>query len=86
MNILYASNDGFARHLGTSMCSVFEKNKDMKSITIYVLSLGLSEDNKGKLQEIADRYGRTLEILELGDIRERFNFEVDTGGYDISIS
>ena len=57
----------------------------MKSITVYVLSLGLSKENRGKLKEIADRYSRELVILELGDIREKFDFEVDTGGYDISI-
>ncbi|MBQ7795273.1 MAG: glycosyltransferase family 8 protein [Lachnospiraceae bacterium] len=85
MNILYASNDGFVRHLGTSMCSLFEKNRDAREITVYVLSLGLSEENQRKLREIADRYDRKIEILELGDIRERFDFEVDTGGYDISI-
>lgn len=85
MNILYASNDGFARHLGTSMCSLFDKNQEEKSITVYVLSLGLSEENCGKLQSIAEKYDRKLEILELGNIRERFHFDVDTGGYDISI-
>ena len=85
MNILYASNDGFARHLGTSMCSLFDKNRDMEEIVVYVLSLGLSEENKEKLKEIADGFGRKLEILELGDIRKRFDFDVDTGGYDISI-
>lgn len=85
MNILYASNDGFARHLGTSMCSLFEKNQDVAEITVYVLSLGLCEENREKLQFIADRYQRRLEILELGDIRKRFDFDVDTGGYDISI-
>ena len=85
MNILYASNDGFARHLGTSMCSLFEKNKDFPEITVYVLSLGLCEENIGKLRSIAERYGRNLEILEMGDIREKFDFDVDTGGYDISI-
>lgn len=85
MNILYASNDGFARHLGTSMCSLFDKNQDMKDITVYVLSLGLSEESRGKLKVIADCYHRRLEILELGDVRGKFDFEVDTGGYDISI-
>ena len=85
MNILYASNDGFARHLGTSMYSLFDKNRGAETITVYVLSLGLSEENIGKLQEIADTFGRELVILELGDIRKRFDFEVDTGGYDISI-
>ncbi|MBR6615050.1 MAG: glycosyltransferase family 8 protein [Lachnospiraceae bacterium] len=85
MNILYASNDGFARHLGTSMYSLFDKNRGAETITVYVLSLGLSEENIRKLQEIADTFGRELVILELGDIRKRFDFEVDTGGYDISI-
>ena len=85
MNILYASNDGFARHLGTSMYSLFDKNRGAETITVYVLSLGLSEENIGKLQKIADTFGRELMILELGDIRKRFDFDVDTGGYDISI-
>lgn len=85
MNILYASNDGFARHLGTSMYSLFDKNQGAERIAVYVLSLGLSEENIGKLQEIADKFGRELVILEMGDIREKFAFDVDTGGYDISI-
>ena len=67
------------------MYSLFDKNKDAKEITVYVLSLGLSEENRGKLQVIADEFGRNLVILEMGDIRERFDFDVDTGGYDISI-
>ena len=49
MNILYASNDGFARHLGTSMYSLFDKNRGAETITVYVLSLGLSEENIEKL-------------------------------------
>lgn len=85
MNILYASNDGFARHLGTSMCSLFDRNRDVPEITVYVLSLGLDDENRKKLRLIADLYKRKLEILELGDIRKRFDFDVDTGGYDISI-
>ena len=49
------------------MCSLFDKNQDVKEITVYVLSLGLSEENRGKLKEIADRYHRSLEILERGN-------------------
>ncbi len=85
MNILYASNDGFVRHLGTSMCSLFDKNREADEITVYVLSLGLSKENIEKLQEIADRFQRHLVIIEMGDLREKFDFDVDTGGYDISI-
>lgn len=67
------------------MCSLFDRNRNVPEITVYVLSLGLGEESREKLKVIADRYKRKLEILELGDIRKRFGFEVDTGGYDISI-
>ena len=67
------------------MYSLFDKNRGAKAITVYVLSLGLSEENIGKLQTIANIFNRELVILELGDIRKRFDFDVDTGGYDISI-
>lgn len=85
MNILYASNDGYARHLGTSMCSVFENCKKAAAIHVYILSLGLSGTNRERLLALGERYGRNVTILELGDLREKIGFSVDTGGYDISI-
>ena len=54
MNVVYASNDGYARHLGASMYSLFDRNQLEEEITVYVLSMGLSEDNRRKLGEIAD--------------------------------
>lgn len=85
MNIVYASNDSYARHLGVSMCSLFDRNRNCRSLSVYVLSLGLSEDSRKGLEEIAKQYGRELVIVEMGDLKERFHFPVDTGGYDISI-
>ena len=83
--VVYASNDGFARHLGTSMCSLFDKNEGFGEITVYVLSMGLSEESRDSLKKIADRYHRSLIFLEMGDLKDRFDYEVDLGGYDISI-
>ncbi len=85
MNIVYAANDSYARHLGASMCSLFDRNRECRFITVYVMSLGLSEDSIRNLNQIAKQYGRKLVITEMGDLKERFYFEVDTGGYDISI-
>lgn len=85
MNVVYASNDGYIRHLAVSMCSLFDRNRQCPSLTVYIMSLGLSEENAAKLMEIGDRYGRRLVILEMGDLKERFEFQADTGGYDISI-
>lgn len=85
MNVVYASNDSYVRHLGASMYSLLDKNRDCPGITIYVLSLGLSEDSKNGLIQIAKQYGRKLVFAEIGDLKDRINFQVDTGGYDISI-
>lgn len=85
MNVVYASNDGYARHLGTSMYSLFDRNRDFDEVSVFVLTLGLSEDNQGKLRKIADQFGRELICLNLDDLRDRIGYEVDTGGFDISI-
>lgn len=84
MNIVYASNDGYARHLGTSMYSLFGRNQVEEEITVYILSMGLSEESQNRLREIAEHFDRSLVILEMGDLKERFAAEVDTGGFDIS--
>ena len=85
LNVVYASNDAFARHLGTSMCSLFDRNEGFSEIQVYVLSMGLTGESRASLEEIAARYHRSLTFLEMGDLKDRFDHEVDLGGYDISI-
>lgn len=85
MDVLYASNDGFVRHLGTSLCSLLVNNRQAPSITIHVFSIGLSEENKKRLQGLAQAYDRQILFYEMGDLRERFEIPIDTGGFDISI-
>lgn len=80
----YASNDGYARHLAASMCSLFDNNQSEETIRVYVLSNRLSEENIGKLRSIADKYGREMVVVELGDVRSRFPYEIDTRGFDVS--
>lgn len=84
MNILYASNDGYARHLGVSLYSLLEHNKKSEEITVYLLSVGMSGENQERLAGIAGEFGRKFIPVELGDLRERFSGTVDTRGFDIS--
>ena len=49
-----------------------------------MLSVGITEESRQKLQKIADQYHRNLELLDLTDIRDRFDYEIDTRGFDIS--
>lgn len=84
MNVVYASNDNFARHLGTSLCSLLDHNQLMKEIDIYVLSVGMSNQCKDQLRLIGERFGRPMYIIELGDMEARFKHRINTGGFDIS--
>ena len=85
MNVVYASNDAYARHLGVSMYSLFDRNQEVEKIEVWVLSMAISEENQENLKKIADQYRRRLNFVELADLKQKIGFEVETGAYDISI-
>ena len=56
MNILFTLNNAFVPQVATCMCSIFENNKSMDEINIYLLNTDISEANKAKLQEFTKLY------------------------------
>lgn len=65
MNIIYASDDNFAEMLGISILSLFDNNKKVDEINVYVLDSGISDINKEKLFSIADTYFRKIIFLSV---------------------
>ena len=55
MNVVYASNDGYARHLGTSLYSLLDKNRDFAEIAVYVLT--------SRFKKIRRGFGKSQSIL-----------------------
>lgn len=84
MNIVYASNDGYARHLAVSMLSLFDRNKRAREIAVYIISMGISPESRERLETIAGEYGREVRFLELEDVDKQFGCEIDTHGFDVS--
>lgn len=82
MNILYTLNDKFVPQVSAGICSVCENNKDADEINFYLISDGITDKNKKKLKEFAKKYGRTVIIKELGNIKKYFDFEFDTTGWN----
>ncbi len=82
MNILYTVNNGFVPQLATGICSVCENNKEEQVIHFYVLSLGITPDNKEKLNNLARRYNREISIIEIQDMSQYLDFEFDTLGWN----
>ena len=85
MNIVYVSNENYVRHLAVSVVSLLENNEAEEEIKIYVISTGISELSKTKLNKLVHSYQREIEILNLADLKDRFDYPIDTGKFVISI-
>lgn len=71
MNVVYASDDNFAEIMGVSICSLFENNKDVVELTIYVLDDNISVENKQKLDELAKTYGREIQYRSIESVKPK---------------
>lgn len=81
MNILYTVNNGFVPQLAAGICSVCENNQAEEQIHFYVFSLGITQENKGKIEKLAEKYGRSISIIEIQNMNEYLDFEFDTLGW-----
>ena len=68
MNVLYQCDDNYAPFCGVSITSLFENNKDIETIHIYLLDDGISDSNKRKFQECAQKYGRIIEFVDTSSV------------------
>lgn len=70
LNILYQSNDYYAPITGVSMTSLMENNRDIDTLNFFVLDDKISEENKGKMQVVCDKYKRSLTFINTDKILE----------------
>lgn len=77
-HIVYASDDKFAGILGISMVSLYENNKDMENIIVYIMDGGISVSNKKKINSVSGLYNRPFPIwIKAKDISKELNIEVN---------
>lgn len=70
LDVLYQFNEKYAPFAGTSIASLFENNKDMEGIDVYILGEELSDDSKDKLCELAKSYERRLIFKDTSNLIE----------------
>lgn len=73
MNVVYASDDNFAEILGVSMLSLFENNKDVDEITVFILDDSIKEVNRNRLKEVAQSYNRKIVFLPLNELKAKLS-------------
>lgn len=86
MNIVYSSSDSFAPITGVSIQSLLINNADADEINIYLIDNGISEDNKSKLRQLADKHNRTLVFIDKPDLNKQvgLSINIDIGRWNIS--
>ena len=68
MNILYTCDNNYVWLMGISMISLFENNRRVKELTVYLLGENISESNKKILIQIANKYNRKCIIIDMPNI------------------
>lgn len=67
VNILYLSDNNYAVFLGVSIVSLFENNKSVSKLRVYVIDDDIAAENKKKLLLIAKTYKRELVFLDISE-------------------
>lgn len=60
MNIVYSSSDAYAECTGISIWSLFEKNKHVQELAVYILDTDISAENRERLLSVARSFNRTI--------------------------
>lgn len=63
LNVAYSTDENYVRHLGVSMTSLLENNKDFSEICVYIIESKISDKSKHIFQEIASDYGRNVKFI-----------------------
>lgn len=65
MNIVYCSSNKYSEVFAVSVLSLFESNKEVEDLTVYLIDNGINEVNKERIAQIANFYGRQIEFIPL---------------------
>lgn len=77
MNIVYASDENYVKPLGVSMLSLFENNKEVNDITVYIIENRISECSKKRLYKIAQQYKRSIKFIPFEYLGKDLKVNVD---------
>lgn len=72
VNVAYHCTDNYAQITATSILSIFENNKDMDEIDVYMIENGFTDATKDKMGKLAERYGRRIFFIAMPDFVKEY--------------
>lgn len=83
MNAVYSSSDSYAEICGVSLTSLFENNKNVSEILVFIIDNNISDSNKQKLQKTAQKYSRQLVFVPKIDLEKISHTQIYVGRWNI---
>lgn len=68
MNVMYTCDNNYVWLMGISAISLFENNKHMEDLKVYLLGEDISQENRYELEKISGKYGREIEVIDVPEI------------------
>lgn len=84
MNVIWSTSDSYSGIAATSIISLLENSQDADEINVFVIDMGISDKHKKWLEEIVEKYQRTLMWLGKLDIEKISGTQIDVGRWHIS--
>lgn len=69
MKVMYTCDNNYVWLMGISTISLFENNKVIEDLKVYLLGENISEDNIKLLKAIGEKYGREVEVLDVPKLK-----------------
>ena len=64
MNVFCSTDDNYAQYCAVMLTSLFENNRDSE-VCVYLMTEGLSQDNRSLIARVADRYEASVKICDI---------------------
>ena len=84
MYVFYASSNRYVPYLAASIQSLFDNNKDLETLEVFICSDHISDDNRNKLSLLSERYSRKITFLDyslLESVSLELNWRSQGGSY-----
>lgn len=82
MNICYITSDIYAAFAGISLVSLYENNKHINELNVYVISDGLSEINQRNFVIVAKEFKRYIEFIKVDSLLDYLKKEYGIRSYN----
>ena len=69
MNVIFASDNNYARHVGVAITSLYECNKTVEVLRVFLINDNISEENVKNLDDIAKKYGREISYIPFDEYK-----------------